>query len=49
MRRVGFALLMLVAVVSAASRPAAQSLSYSRGQNVSPAFEGWEVGADGAT
>lgn len=26
---------------------AAQSLSYSSGQNVSPAFEGWEVGADG--
>jgi hypothetical protein len=26
---------------------AAQSLTYSRGQNVSPAYEGWEVGADG--
>ncbi len=26
---------------------AAQSLSYSSGQNVSPAYEGWEVGADG--
>ena len=25
----------------------AQSLSYSSGQNVSPAYEGWEVGADG--
>ena len=25
----------------------AQSLTYSRGQNVSPAYEGWEVGADG--
>ena len=25
----------------------AQSLSYSRGQNVSPAYEGWEEGADG--
>ena len=24
-----------------------QSLSYSRGQNVSPAYEGWEVAADG--
>src|SRR5688572_28362074 len=24
-----------------------QSLSYSSGQNVSPAYEGWEVGADG--
>jgi hypothetical protein len=27
---------------------AAQSLSYSSGQNVSPAYEGWEIGADGA-
>ena len=26
---------------------AAQSLSYSSGQNVSPAYEGWEIGADG--
>ena len=26
---------------------AAQSLSYSSGQNVSPAYEGWEVGTDG--
>jgi hypothetical protein len=25
----------------------AQSLSYTKGQNVSPAFEGWEEGADG--
>lgn len=25
----------------------AQSLTYSRGQNVSPAYEGWELGADG--
>lgn len=25
----------------------AQSLTYSRGQNVSPAYEGWEIGADG--
>ncbi len=26
---------------------AAQSLSYSSGQTVSPAYEGWEIGADG--
>lgn len=26
---------------------ASQSLTYSRGQNVSPAYEGWEIGADG--
>ena len=25
-----------------------QMLSYSRGQNVSPAFEGWEKNADGS-
>src|SRR5687767_15794081 len=32
---------LLLAVASA------QSLTYSRGQNVSPAYEGWELGADG--
>lgn len=26
----------------------AQSLSYSRGQNISPAFEGWELNSDGS-
>ncbi|HMJ81770.1 MAG TPA: hypothetical protein VK504_01295, partial [Vicinamibacterales bacterium] len=26
----------------------AQSLSYTKGQNVAPAYEGWEQGADGA-
>lgn len=36
----------------AVGRPASaglfdQSLSYSSGQNVSPAYEGWEIGADG--
>ena len=25
----------------------AQSLSYTKGQNVSPAYEGWEEAADG--
>jgi hypothetical protein len=29
-------------------RTGAQSLSYSRGQNVSPAYEGWEENADGS-
>ena len=27
---------------------AAQSLSYTKGQNISPAYEGWELGSDGA-
>ena len=31
----------------ATSHVFAQSLSYSSGQNVSPAYEGWEIGADG--
>ena len=31
----------------AATTAHAQSLSYSRGQNVSPAYEGWEQAADG--
>jgi hypothetical protein len=32
----------------AATHPRAQSLSYTKGQNVSPAFEGWEEDADGS-
>ena len=36
---------VLLAAFSAG--PSAQSLSYSSGQNVSPAYEGWEVGTDG--
>ncbi len=35
------------AVVATAQGADAQSLSYSRGQNISPAYEGWEVDADG--
>lgn len=41
--RTAIAVLVLAAAVSAE----AQSLSYSRGQNVSPAYEGWEEDADG--
>ena len=39
--RVAFAVMLVSASLSA------QSLSYSRGQNVSPAYEGWEEAADG--
>jgi hypothetical protein len=41
--------LLLVALLwcQAFAGPAAQSLSYSSGQTVSPAYEGWEVGTDG--
>jgi hypothetical protein len=41
---------LVLAVVSCAfaSRAHAQSLSYTRGQNVSPAYEGWEEEADGS-
>jgi hypothetical protein len=35
---------VLLALAASAS---SQSLSYSSGQNVSPAYEGWEIGADG--
>ena len=38
---------VLLVVLCTASL-SAQSLSYSRGQNVSPAYEGWEEGADGS-
>jgi autonomous glycyl radical cofactor GrcA len=30
-----------------AGTAAAQSLSYTKGQNISPAYEGWELGSDG--
>ena len=36
------------AMVLAAPHASAQSLSYTKGQNVSPAFEGWEEDANGA-
>src|SRR5215475_6113084 len=35
-------------MVLAAPHASAQSLSYTKGQNVSPAFEGWEEDANGA-
>jgi len=43
---VGIALGVALLVLSGSSSQA-QSLSYSSGQNVSPAFEGWETDADG--
>ena len=36
-----------LACVLTAGTAAAQSLSYTKGQNISPAYEGWELGADG--
>lgn len=42
-------LTVLAIAVMASGRPnSAQSLSYSRGLNVSPGFEGWESNADGS-
>jgi hypothetical protein len=38
-----------LAVLLSGPRNSAQSLTYSRGQNVSPAFEGWETNADGSS
>ena len=49
MRRISFAasvLLAGVAVAIAVQTGSAQS--YSRGQNISPAFEGWEENPDGS-
>jgi hypothetical protein len=37
------------ALLLSSADPNAQSLTYSRGQNVSPAFEGWETSADGTS
>jgi len=42
-----FGVLAALVVAGAASFPAAQSLSYTRGQNVAPAYEGWEQAPDG--
>jgi hypothetical protein len=42
------ALLAAFALALAGPQAKAQSLSYTKGQNVSPAFEGWEESADGA-
>jgi hypothetical protein len=42
------ALVALFAFALTPSPSGAQSLSYTKGQNVSPAYEGWEEGADGA-
>ena len=36
------------AVTLIASSASAQSLSYTKGQNISPAYEGWEQASDGS-
>jgi len=41
--------LAVVAVFVTVRSYSAQSLTYSRGQNVSPAFEGWETAPDGTS
>ena len=45
----GLAGLIACAWLLSGGNQSAQSLTYSRGQNVSPAFEGWESGADGVS
>jgi len=40
-------LIVLVALLPIASGAGAQSLSYTKGQNVAPAYEGWEQAPDG--
>jgi hypothetical protein len=44
----GFVLAAAALVVALGHTGHAQSLSYQSGQNVSPAYEGWETGADGS-
>jgi len=46
-RRAIFSTLIAAGMAAAASLAEAQSLSYSRGQTVSPAYEGWQQDADG--
>jgi hypothetical protein len=43
----GFGLGAWAVLIAFSAGSSAQSLSYSSGQNVSPAYEGWEIGADG--
>ena len=45
MKRIVFSAVIVVLAYQTAST---QMLSYSRGQNVSPAFEGWEKNDDGS-
>jgi hypothetical protein len=40
--------LAIASFVASTAKPSAQSLTYTKGQNVAPAYEGWEQGADGA-
>jgi hypothetical protein len=48
MRRISFAATMLLAGAAfAVTVQTGRAQSYSRGQNISPAFEGWEENADG--
>jgi hypothetical protein len=41
-------LVVVSAIVVTAAWAGAQNLTYTKGQNVAPAYEGWEQGADGA-
>ncbi len=45
--RVLLVALSVLALVPARASTGAQSLTYSKGQNIAPAYEGWERGADG--
>jgi hypothetical protein len=47
-RTLVFCLVAALAIVSIDRGTGAQQLSYSRGQNISPAFEGWEKNDDGS-
>jgi len=42
------AFMAAIVVIAWSATAASQSLSYTKGQNVAPAYEGWEQGADGA-
>ena len=45
--RIRLALVALFAFALTQSPAGAQSLSFTKGQNISPAYEGWEQAADG--
>jgi hypothetical protein len=47
-KQIRLAVCVAALVLAPALRPAAQSLSYNSGQNVAPAYEGWEEEPDGS-
>jgi autonomous glycyl radical cofactor GrcA len=46
--KISWAMALAVVTLAVGSRMSGQSLTYTKGQNVAPAYEGWEQDADGS-